>query len=219
MRLLILLFALLLPVAGAELLPPLRDDAVWQQALDRALATAVPAEPQAAFGHYCHLADAAFDARRYDLAETAMRSALAYAPDHPAIHSNLSVMLGKQGRFAEAAAAARAALALDPTWLHARLVLPSWELGLGQREAALAAFAAVAMPADADEQRLYHAAVACFFADVGDPERVAQGIRDALAADPEGDVKTFFRRDVVFDRYRSEPWFVDLVGATRAEVH
>ena len=57
----------------------------------------------------------------------------------PGLHSNLSVMLGKQGRFAEAATAARAALALDPTYLHAKLVLPSWELGLGQREAALAA--------------------------------------------------------------------------------
>ena len=154
MRSLILLLALLLPAMGTEQLPPLRDDAVYQQALDRVLESPMPGEPETACAHLCMLADVAFDARRYDLAETAMRNALIYAPDDPGVYSNLSVMLGKQARFVEAAAAAKKALALDPTWLHAQLVLPSWQLCLGEREAALAAFAAGEMPADAEDQRL-----------------------------------------------------------------
>ena len=213
MRRLLLLTALLHPLAAADL-PRLRDDDTWRHALEAALAEPVPAAPDAAVAHAWRLSMVAFDARRYDEGEAQMRRALAVAPAVPGLHSNLSVMLGKQGRFAEAATAARAALALDPTYLHAKLVLPSWELGLGQREAALAAFSAIPVPDDGQERGLYHAATACFFADAGDAKRVAQGIRDALAADPEQEVMTFFRRDVVFDRYRAEPWFVDLVGAT-----
>lgn len=211
MRHLLLLLTLLLPLTAADL-PRLRDDRPWREALDLALAEPVPAEPAAALTHALRLADLAFPARRYDVGEAQMRLAIAMVPGFADLHSNLSVMLGKQGRYAEAEAAARAALALDPACLHARLVQPSWELGLGRREAALAAFAAVPVPADPAGQALYHGAVACFFADVGDRERTAQGIRDALAVDPEA--MTFFRRDVVFDRYRAEPWFVDLVGPT-----
>ena len=213
MRSMLLLLALLVPLAAVDH-PRLRDDDVWRTRLDRALAEPAPAEPEARIAHAWRLADVAFDARRYDVGEAQMRAALAVAPGLAPLHSNLSVMLGKLGRFAEAAAAAEAALALDPTYLHARLVLPSWQLGLGQREAALAAFAVIPVPDDEQERRLYHAAAACFFADAGDAVRVAQGIRAALAADPEQEVMTFFRRDVVFDRYRAEPWFVDLVGAT-----
>ena len=207
MRHLVILLTLTLSLMAADQVR-LHDDAAWHAQLDRALAAPVPVAPDQAVAHAWRLAGLAFDV------VAQMRRAVAIAPQVAALHSNLSVMLGKQGRFAEAAEAARAALALDPTYLHARLVLPSWTLGLGQREASIADFLAIPVPEEVDDQVLYHAAVACFFADAGDEERVAAGIRAALAADAEREVMTFFRRDVVFDRYREQPWFVDLVGAT-----
>lgn len=216
MRLLICMVMLASLTAADPGAVQLNNDAPYRAAVARLLASppAANAPARVLMEWHWQLASAYMDLRRYDLGETEARAALRLAPGHPTLHSNLSVMLGKQGKFAEALAEAQAALAIDPDHLHARLVLPSWELGAGQREAALLHFQAIPKPGEGKDLRLYYSAQACFYADVGDAGKTAEGIREALARDTSGNTRTFFARDLVFDRYRAESWFVTLVGAT-----
>jgi tetratricopeptide (TPR) repeat protein len=216
MRVLLCLLALVSASAADPVGLRLVNDGPFRVALERELAREPAAEApvQVWLRWRQRLAQGYIGLRRYDLAEAELRAALLLAPTSPVLHSNLSVTLGKQGRYAEALAEADAALALDPDLLHARLVRPSWELGLGQREAAIAHFQAVSRPGQDRDLALYYAAQACFYADAGVPEKVEEGIREALARDPAPYARNFFARDVVFDRYRAEPWFIALVGAT-----
>jgi predicted Zn-dependent protease len=192
----------------------LLNDAQFADALAQVEADVPPtdADFETRWMWYWSLSSAAFTARRYDRGEWAMREAVKLAPETVSAWSNLSVMLGKQRKYAAAQAAVRRALALDGGHLHARLVAPSWTLGLGHREQAIAEFTALPIPTDPDEAHLYWSAAACFYADAGDAGKVEQGIREALILQPN--MKEFFQRDLVFDPYRGKEWFIELVGPT-----
>jgi hypothetical protein len=60
--------------------------------------------------------------------------------------------------------------------------------------------------------RFYWACRACFYASVGDVAELQAAIPKAMSGD--ADSRSFFERDVIFDAYRGEPWFIELVGKT-----
>ncbi len=154
----------------------------------------------------------AIRARYYGDAERCMRALIELEPRQARHYSRLSVTLGRQGRYAEAASAAAHALAMEPNNQHARMVACSWDLALGRREAAMAAFSSIARPTDDAGIALYESCRACFMADAGERGQLADAMAKALKHDLS--TRSFFRRDQVFDAYREEPWFVALVGRT-----
>ncbi|MFM2091061.1 MAG: hypothetical protein RLZZ127_1550 [Planctomycetota bacterium] len=175
------------------------------------------AAPQAQYAWLAEVYSAAFAARAYGRAETAARAMLALWPGSWPAHSNLSVALGKQGRYDEALREAEIAVLLaGPASIHPEAVACSWLLHLGRRDEAMARFAAIPRPDDGHERRLYLGCKACFLASAGDPVALEAAIREALADDPDGANRGFIARDAVFDPYRGAPWFTALVGSTLA---
>ncbi len=207
-------------------LPALVDDAQYAEKKVTAQKAPEPkkADLRARFDWLWTNCEACNLARDYASAESYARQMCALAPKVPAFQANLSVFLGKQGRYAEAAEAARKAIALadgnpDNMW-HPSLVLASWEWRLGKHEEAQALVDAVPIPKkDASGAlSLYYGCLACFSADKGDEAAIEANIRLTLnTAEPDSPLRVFFRRDVVFDPYRSRPWFINLVGKTLAE--
>lgn len=157
---------------------------------------------------------ASFYARDYATAEKYAREILKLKPKESIEHSNLSVYLGKQGKFKEAETEAREAIKLDPGNSHAFMVLASWEWHLRKREKALQTFKSVVVPEDPGERRYYEGCKACFYASVGDEKEIEAAISKCLELD---DRKDFFERDIIFDPYRGKDWFIKLVGETLAK--
>ncbi len=84
----------------------------------------------------------------------------------------------------------------------------------GKHAEASTLFASIPVPAAGSEREaLYYGCKACFYASAGDKEQLSQAITRSLELADDHFVK-FVRRDVVFDRYRQEAWFVELVGVT-----
>ncbi len=156
--------------------------------------------------------------RNYAAAEEHHRKSLELAPDTPVLHANLSVTLGKMGRYREAAAEARKALALPGVdAMHANMVLACWEWELGQGAQARARVKSVAVPARRGDRRLYYGCLACFRAQTGDEKATEAAMKQALALDSTSGSRAFFERDVAFDPYRKRAWFIRLVGETLAK--
>ncbi len=154
-------------------------------------------------------------ARDYETAARCMQALVNHAPSDWISHLALSVHLGKTGRLAEAETAARRALELRgaDAW-HPHIVLACWEYKLGRRSEALARVKQVHMPADPKEHRLYYGNLAAFAAIAGDEQQIESAIGKAVELDGSDASLAFFRRDVLFDPYRSKPWFIRLVGET-----
>lgn len=219
MRLIASLVLLASLLAAGEVAPPVRlaNDAPY---LERVAAIRAerpdPTDHQAHYAWLWRLSGAQFDARLYADAETTARAILALAPQVDEAHANLSVVLGKQGRYAEALQSAEIAALLDPREaMHADAIAASWLWHLGREAEAKARFAAILQPLDPARLRFYQACRACFLASVGDRPGLESAIRACLAGGT--DHADFFARDVIFDAYRAEPWFVALVGPTLAE--
>ena len=142
MRLLLLTLVAVLAATEPAPLPALVDDAAHAEHL-RSVLAAVPgkgADPWLRWQHLTAVAEASSHARDYARAEAAYRALAALFPEEPTWRSNLSVVLGKQGRADEALAETDAVLAAAPHHLHARLVRPSWLWQLGRTADAEAAF-------------------------------------------------------------------------------
>jgi tetratricopeptide (TPR) repeat protein len=166
---------------------------------------------------HCRMSSAEFYARDYAKAELHARKALESDDLNPMLHANLSVCLGKQGKYAEAEEEAAKALGLaGADVMHCNLVLACWELKLGKKKQAQARVEGVPPPTGARRRGVYHGCRACFYAVAGDEEQTAAEIRRALRVDPSNRSRsrTFFERDVAFDPSRGEGWFLDLVGQT-----
>lgn len=196
---------------------PLADDPRYRETLQLALESLRTADAGERDVALMEVGDAAFEARDYARAETAMRALADRWPDEPWVAANLSVALGKQGRWSLALAEAERAERLPgANAMHCRAIRASWLWHLGRRDEARALFAAIPPPPEAsDDRELWHACRACFAASAGDLETLRDGI--ARLRDAGGDAFEFVQRDVVFDPYRGEPWFTELVGETLAQ--
>jgi tetratricopeptide (TPR) repeat protein len=192
----------------------LANDKVYAEKVQAVLAARPDGkDPDALFRWIWSYSSACMDNRDYARAEHAARSLVALAPHYNLVHSNLSVVLGKQGKYQEALQEAEIASLLNPgDSLHPEAVACSWLYHLGRKQEAVDRFKAIPVPADARKARAYWGCKACFYASVGDPELLKPAIAMALQLDPED--RGFFERDVVFDAYRAEPWFIELVGRT-----
>lgn len=161
------------------------------------------------------LASACFDARMYWRAVELLEAVVADYPSFAPAWSNLSVNYGKMGMYDQAIAAIDRRMRLDPDdVMHAKLVKASWLLGTGDRAGAQRLIEATPDPGG-DRSAFYHSCLACFHADSGELERLQHHVDRVLALDPEGE-RTFFERDVVFDPYRDQAWFIERFGVTLA---
>ncbi|MCK6486946.1 MAG: tetratricopeptide repeat protein [Planctomycetes bacterium] len=207
--------AVLTLLACAAILPAmdLVDDPVY-----RRMAASLEAKPGRTPNDDLRLAGIFSDARQYDQSEALYRKHLDVADHYPLIYANLSVFAGKQGKYAEAIAWADQAIsatrATGGDTLHPTLVKASWLWEIGRQEEAKALFASVPVPPVGDRtESTYWGCRACFYGSVGDQTELAAAIAKCLDLGDEHFI-TFVRRDVVFDRYRSQPWFIALVGVT-----
>ncbi|MCY3019278.1 MAG: tetratricopeptide repeat protein [Planctomycetota bacterium] len=195
----------------------LNNDAVYAAKLESVLKTAPGnnATPEEQFRFLLAAWTAESNMRHYDKAEAYARQLVKLRPDDPLAYSSLSVFLGKQGKLKEAEEACRTALRLDPNWMHAKLVLASWVWLQGRKEEALKLAGSVAEPDDKAWKGLYFGCLACFYASVGDENKIQAYIKQTRELDPQN--MSFFERDIVFDPYRGKDWFIKLVGKTLAE--
>ena len=170
-------------------------------------------DPEKQFSWLWSYFSACMDNRAYADAETAARTMLVLLPRYNLVHSNLSVVLGKQGKYQDALQEAEIAKLLDPSdSMHADAVACSWLFYLGRKEEAITRFQRIPVPSDAQALPFYWGCKACFYASVGTVDEIKTAITNALAADPSN--RDFFERDIVFDRYRAASWFIALVGTT-----
>jgi tetratricopeptide (TPR) repeat protein len=213
------LAALLLLTA---MLPALElvDDSIY-----RHMAAALEAKTDRDPNDDLRLAGIYSDARQYDKSEALYRKHLAVADRFPLIYANLSVFAGKQGKYTDAIAwadkaisAGKRILATEPDaavdTMHPTLVKASWLWESGQHDEGMALFNSIAVPPAGDpRESTYWGCRACFYGSVGDQAELWAAIGKCLEL---ADVHfvTFVRRDVVFDRYRAQPWFIELVGVT-----
>jgi tetratricopeptide (TPR) repeat protein len=167
-----------------------------------------------------HLATLHSRLRDYKEAESVVRRISELEPNSAWAHVNLSVYLGKQGKYHDAIAESNRAIEMDKgTELHANLVLASWEWLSGQKDAALKRIASVEVPNDEYGKRSYYSCIACFYASVGDEEKIADAIKNAQAVDEKKTFQDFIATDIVFDPYRRREWFIKLAGKTLQESH
>lgn len=202
------------PASSPGAVVQLSNDQPYVDKLAQVLADRPSAkDPKAHFHWLWAYFSACVNCRHYAEAETACRAVMTLAPQYALSHSNLSVVLGKQGKYQEALQEAEIAKLLDPSnSMHADAVACSWMYFLGQKQEAIDRFQLIPVPTDADEVRVYWGCRACFYSTVGTVDEIKSSIGNALQMDPEN--RAFFERDITFDRYRAEPWFVALVGQT-----
>lgn len=196
------------------------DDPVY-----RRMAAALEAKTERNPHDDLRLAELYGDARQYDKGEVIYRKYLAVADRFPVIYANLSVFAGKQGKFIEAIEWADRAIDTGKRLLadkpdaqvdtmHPTLVKASWLWESGKRDDAMLLFNSIAVPPAGDpRESTYWGCRACFYGSVGDQAELAAAIGKCLDLADEHFV-TFIRRDVVFDRYRDQLWFIGLVGIT-----
>lgn len=153
-------------------------------------------DPQKLFQWVWSYSSACMDNRDYANAEIAARTLLALAPQYNIAHSNLSVVLGKQGKYQEALQEAEVAKLLDPSdSMHPDAVACSWLYYLGRKQEAIDRFKRIPVPTESRALRSYWGCKACFYASVGSVEEIKTAIANALKADPEG--RGFFESDIV----------------------
>lgn len=170
-------------------------------------------DPQIVHEWLWKLSDAYMRLRRYDDMELTCKAMLAIAPHYFPNHSNLSVAYGKQGKYAQAIEEARiAALMSGKDNMHPEMVLCSWLYLSGKKAEALDHFSKVGIPTEPSKRGLYFACKASLFASVGDVAVLKDAIQQSLK--DSADHKGFFERDISFDPYRAQDWFVALVGKT-----
>ena len=198
----------------------LNNDAKYKDALDNLLknppATTAAFEDQA--NYIFNLTTAELRMRDYVTAVSYARQLVKMVPDSWLAHDTLSICLGKSGKYDEAIKEAKQATVLDtPPAMHPNLVLASWEWHAGKKDDALKRVASVAAPSDANDQRNYYGTLTCFYASVGDEEKIQDAFKKASAVDKQGSLVEFLARDIVFDPYRRKDWFINIVGKTLAE--
>ncbi|MDA3963488.1 MAG: hypothetical protein PF961_22110 [Planctomycetota bacterium] len=154
------------------------------------------------------------DARDYESAIRELQSTLLTDPDNVLTHSNLSVFYGKLGHYNMAKMHALQVLELNPPdTMHANMILASWEYHLGNENRAQEIMNNVIVPDKNDPRyRFYQSCRACYYASTGDIAEVEQAIQESLGASNQS--MKFYRNDVIFDPYRQQQWFIDLVGIT-----
>ena len=209
----LLVLCLLSGLAAADPIQLANDETYAQKVAAVWAAKPDGKDPDALFRWLWSYSSACGDNRDYANAEYAARAMVALAPQYNIAHSNLSVALGKQGKYQEALQEAEIAKLLNPgDSMHPDAVACSWLFHLGRKQEAIDRFKAIAVPTEVHAARAYWGCKACFFASVGDAAEIKNAIAMALKEDP--DRTGFFERDVVFDAYRGEPWFIELVGKT-----
>lgn len=192
----------------------LANDAVYAEKVKAVLAnTPDSTDPEATFRWLWAYSSACMDNRDYVNGEYAARAMVALAPQYNIAHSNLSVALGKQGKYQEALQEAEIAKLLNMRdSMHPDAVACSWLYHLGRKDEAIERFKRIPVPTDPRAVGFYWSCRACFFASVGDVPELTAAIAQAMKLGT--DSRSFFERDVIFDAYRAEPWFIELIGKT-----
>ena len=200
--------------------PPLRmalaSDSRFQAAYDDLLKSEPSADSP---GHVCWLQRTlavAFYVRNYEQGEACARQLLISSPDDWSLHDELSLMLGKQGKYQEALSEADIALALpDADPLHLTAIKASWLYHLGRREEAKDLFASLEVPPEGTPAwALYQGCRACFSASSHNIPELKKSIFILMKLG--GSSAYFVQRDEIFDQYRHLEWFCQLVGNTLA---
>jgi predicted Zn-dependent protease len=170
------------------------------------------------FGNPILVLDAAekySDARKYDISENLLADLIKkYGATHSLMFSSLSVVQGKQSKYAEALVTIDKALTMDPSNTHTKMVKASWLYETGKADEADKLIASVPVPKVGDlDYTMYWSCVACYNASTGIESEIEKAMKNVMAVG-DRDAERFFRRDVVFDKYRTSKWFIDIVGNT-----
>lgn len=164
--------------------------------------------------------------RDYSGAMTAARDALDIQPAHSLLHVNLAEFLGRLNRFEEAAAEARAGLALaggagdmaELYYLCAAHSLATWEWVLGEKDHANELVENVKLPEDPMNRWMCRCQRCVYWAVTGEEEKLRREVEEAFALVPvceELDAEhaaAFFVCDIVYDPFREKDWFIDRFG-------
>jgi tetratricopeptide (TPR) repeat protein len=197
---------------------PLKTDAAFQVWFDKFMA-AEPAKDAPGHDEWLrHAPNYANYNRDYSQAEIFVRALLEKKPDDWALHDDLSIMLGKQGKYQEALDEVQKALGMPgANELYLKAVMASWIYHLGRRDEAKALFAALEIPAETSQEwASYQGCRACFSASSHDIRALKESIGIIMRLG--GQHQLFIMRDVIFDQYRHLDWFCALVGDTLAQV-
>lgn len=151
--------------------------------------------------------------RRYANAEKLTRVVIALQPTWSEAWTKLSGDLARQGKFIEAAEAARNHLDSEPDAFDGQLALADYLVHLGQRDEAAAIVAGVKPPEKADRLSLFHGCRALYFAALGDENAVREEMTAALQCPDRERQRRWYRSDILLDPYRAKAWFMALVPA------
>ena len=159
-----------------------------------------------------------FNARLYSDAERIYNIAIKGLPiTDPMIYSNMSVFIGKQGRYNEAISWADKALKMRPNDFHGKIVKASWLIESGDKEGGDKLFDECVSDAKFKElhKSFYWDCLSCYLASSDRKDELKDAISKAVE---NGDLYSmkFIKMDIVFDKYRNENWFIQLVGKTIA---
>jgi len=155
--------------------------------------------------------------RANPLAEAITREMTMRWPHDWVSWANLSSYLAKRGQFEEATEAIQRAMALPGHDENiVRFIMADLLWLSGKKEASGALLGEIQQPHDKPQAELAWHSCRAFYHALTDDDRDV--IRQSIAAVQHmpGSQRWMdvFRRDPIFDRYRMEPWFIDLVGRT-----
>lgn len=178
-----------------------------------------PVHAERMYSWYWRVAESAIWLRRFRLAEAAARASTIRWPHDVQALCVLSACLGKQGRFADALALAERARGLygvRPNRLdHLRA---AWLWHLDRKDEAADIIEASGRPKDAPLEEAEWLAMRAWYRAVtdGGGPAVQRQISEALKVKGGDPWRHFFLCDPAFDRFRTEAWFVALLGGSGA---
>jgi tetratricopeptide (TPR) repeat protein len=211
------------PTVGSstEAATPLRmtNDAPFRHRLEQVWA-ACPRDlpyPEAWHSWLGYLGNAAHLARYEPLAVEACRESLHRWPHDGATLGNLACSLACEGKFEDALKAIdEAATTSRPNQIQLAGVRAECLWQLGRHEEAKECFSTMERPEQSDYQlQMWLACQAYYHADADhDLDACRKTIGELLGMPHTTHWRNQFRRDVTFDAYRQEAWFIDLMGKT-----
>lgn len=153
--------------------------------------------------------------RQYKEAEAVSDKLIARAGNRADLLFDKSCYVGKQGRFDDALKLAEEGLGKRPDDLRGKMVKAIWLAALDRKDDVAAILKGLQVPKLGEkDHNLYWLCKAYVMARLNDAGEVERAIRECMRSDADHWGYDCFQRDVTFDPFRTQQWFVDLVGKT-----